>query len=97
MCCWDDHYACPGYNPEQKDAQLLAALRGHGCRETRFEFGSTGLMFEGMESVNVSQKTAVNYTLNSYQLYYPKLRNNWPPRPPLVKMGEGGYFQNILF
>lgn len=62
LCSYDaeyDHYACPGYNPEQKDAQLLAALRGHGCRETRFEFGSTGLMFEGMESVNVSQKTAL--------------------------------------
>jgi len=62
LCTYDaesDSHQSPGYNSEQTDASLLAALRGHGCRETRFEFGSTGLMFEGMDPINVSNKTAL--------------------------------------
>lgn len=49
-------YSAPGNDPEQQTSWLMAAIRGHGCRQTYFDLGQTGTLFEGMEQCQVSTK-----------------------------------------
>lgn len=67
----ENYYAPPKINEEQKDCWLVAAVKGEGCRQTRFTLGQTETMWENMEKCAVSDTTSMFQFRFSESINYP--------------------------
>lgn len=55
----ENYYAPPKVGSDQQDCWIVAAVKGEGCREARFELGQIETTWEKMTKASVSSKTSL--------------------------------------
>lgn len=55
----ENFYPPPKFQEDQTDCWIVAAVKGEGCRQARFEFGQTETTWDKMSKCSVSDKTSL--------------------------------------